>query len=81
MKVFTNKREGSYSGGLIVVAANSVEEAHETFHKDERFSWAWDMIDDDVFDDYYLPNNWEEMPMLIANVDKPMVLAEEGYTE
>lgn len=30
MKVYINHRTGGYSGGLIIVAANSPEEAHGT---------------------------------------------------
>ena len=33
MKVFMCTRQGGYSGGLAVVAANSVEEAFKTFYK------------------------------------------------
>lgn len=29
MKVWINKRQGDYTGGLLLVAANSAEEAHE----------------------------------------------------
>ena len=29
MKVWMNKRQGDYTGGLLLVAANSAEEAHE----------------------------------------------------
>ena len=39
MKVFGCKRSGGYSGGLIIVAANSLNEAFETFAKDDRYEW------------------------------------------
>lgn len=29
MKVWINKRQGDYTGGLLLVAANSAQEAHE----------------------------------------------------
>lgn len=28
MNIYVNKRKGGYSGGLIIVAANSIAEAH-----------------------------------------------------
>ena len=39
MKVWVNYRSGVYSGGMILVAANSAEEAHEAFHADERLDY------------------------------------------
>uniref|UniRef100_A0AAU8AWF0 Uncharacterized protein n=1 Tax=Dulem virus 40 TaxID=3145758 RepID=A0AAU8AWF0_9CAUD len=85
MKVWINKRTGDYSGGMILVAANSADEAHMVFHSDPKFDWMWYNITWEtppyVDDSYYQPENWEEMPMLEANVDKPQVLAEAGYTE
>jgi|GEM_PF-2806942 hypothetical protein len=85
MKVWINKRTGGYSGGMILVAANSAEEAHKIFHSDPNLDWMWYNITWEmhpyVEDNYSQPENWEEMPMLEANVDKPQVLAEAGYTE
>lgn len=85
MKVFVNYRDGGYSGGLILVAANSVEEAHKTFHSDKDLYWMWDNITWEnppyVEDHYYQPDGWKEMPMLEAHVDTPQVLAEAGYSE
>lgn len=85
MKVFANYRLGGYSGGMILVAANSAEEAHKVFHEDERFDYMWcDWSWEDsryVEDFYYQLDDWKEMPMLQANVDVPQVLAEGGYTE
>ena len=42
MKVFACKRQGSYSGGLILVAAPTKEEAFNLFIHDERFDWMID---------------------------------------
>lgn len=85
MKVWINKRTGGYSGGMILVAANSAEEAHKAFHAYPDLYWMWDNITWDtppyVLDHYYLPENWEEMPMIEAKVDNPQVLVESGYTE
>lgn len=66
MKVFVNYRNGGYSGGMILVAANSAEEAHEAFHKDEQCRWMFTVWSDE----YYYREGWKLMPMLEANVDK-----------
>ena len=42
MKVFACKRQGSYSGGLILVAAPTKEEAFNVFVHDKRFDWMID---------------------------------------
>lgn len=81
MKVWINYRDAPYSVGMILVAANSAEEAHKTFHADEIFGYMWSDWSDAIDDFYYKPNNWELIPMLEANVDKPQVIAEAGYTE
>lgn len=85
MKVFVNHRSGGYSGGMMIVAANSAEEAHKVFHSDERFDYMWtDWTEEEspyIDDFYYSPDAWEELPMLEAHVDTPRVLAEAGYTE
>lgn len=85
MKVWINKLVVPYGGGIILVAANSAEEAHEVFHADPDLYWMWDNITWEnppyVEDSYYHPQNWHELPMLTANVDKPQVLAEGSYKE
>ena len=91
MKVFGCKRSGGYSGGLIIVAANSLNEAFETFAKNNRYEWMIDWYDFDtseiiedvtkVNSNTYPRDNWFEMPELVANVDSPRVLSEDGYTE
>ena len=83
MKVFMNTRSGGYSGGMILVAANTAKEAHEAFHADPDLCSMWysERGTDYVSDFYYQPEDWQEMPMLEAHVDKPQVLAEAGYTE
>ena len=90
MKLYICHREGSYSGGLAIVAANSPEEAFEVFHNDNNFKWMLDCSDEngDYTEDitkcdswYYRKANWHELPNVVANVDTPQVLAEGGYTE
>lgn len=84
MKVFMCQRQGGYSGGLAVVAANSAEEAFKTFFEDEDYDWMVDKFTDDFTkwrSDYYPIEEWFECKVLTANVDKPCVIMEGGYTE
>lgn len=68
MKVFINKLSLSdnYCGGLIVVAANSAAEAHGVMCMSGNFS------------NNYLPDKWQELEKVSADVDEPQVLAEDG---
>lgn len=82
MKVYANYRYGPLSGGMILVAANSAEEAHEAFHKAERYEYMWTKCPDGyVGDNFYDKADWQLLPMLEAHVDWPQVLAEAGYTD
>lgn len=90
MKVFMCRRQGGYSGGLIVVAANSKEEAFKTFCEDPQYNWMVYRYNDNLedTDDYtkwfsyiYPRDEWFECEALTANVDKPCVIMEDGYTE
>lgn len=91
MKVFMCQREGGYSGGLAVVAANSQEEAFKTFFEDKDYNWMVDKYDEDTCEytddftkwhsDYYPLEKWYWCRILTANVDKPCVIMEDGYTE
>ena len=88
MKVFMCQRQGGYSGGLAVVAANSAEEAFKTFFD---YDWMVDKYDVDTCEftddctkwrsDYYPIEEWFECKVLTANVAKPCVIMEDGYTE
>jgi hypothetical protein len=91
MKVFMCRRQCGYSGGLAVVAANNAEEAFKTFFEDEDYDWMVDKYDinahkftDDFtkWHSYYYPiEKWFECKVLTANVDKPCVIMEDGYSE
>lgn len=91
MKVFMCKRQGDYCGGLAVVAANSKEEAFKTFFEDEDYDCMVDKYDVDTHkftDDFtkwhsydYPKEKWFECKVLTANVDKPCVIMEDGYSE
>lgn len=91
MKVFMCQRQGGYSGGLAVVAANNKEEAFKTFFEDEDYDWMVDKYDIDTYEytddftkwrsDYYPIEKWFECKVLTSNVDKPCVIMEDGCTE
>ena len=82
MKVFGCTREGSYTGGIILVAANSIEEALEVYRNDSDYYCQWDEYEVGKIDYYYYqPERWKEYPQLAYNGDKPCVILEEGYTE
>lgn len=94
MKVFMCQRQMDYSGGLAVVAANSAEEAFKVFFEDEDYDWMvkkWIRTDEYTKEytedstkwrsDYYPIEKWFECKVLTANVDKPCVIMENGYTE
>ena len=79
MKVWMCKREYGYSGGLAVVAANSKEEAFDIYHNDPAHDWEYNEYLDDGY--CYEREDWFECKELVANVDKPCVIMEDGYTE
>lgn len=85
MKVWKNTMSGGYCAGIILVAANSAEDAHEAFHADSDLSYMWTDWSQDghpyISDEFYNRDGWKEMPELTANVDKPQVIAECSYRE
>lgn len=82
MKVFGCTREGCYSGGIILVAANSIDEALKTYCNDSDYGYQCYEYEKGKIDClYYQPERWKEYPQLTYNGDKPCVILEEGYTE
>ena len=91
MKVFACKRSTDYSGGVAIVAANNAEEAFTVLHQDIDREWMLDIEDMETGEYtsdinrrdsyYYKRKDWFEMTELTANVDKPQVIIEDGYTE
>lgn len=80
MKLWINKRVGLYNGGMILVAANSAEEAHEAFHEWDINQELWCIDFDGAVDDFcYKPENWKEVPYSYYTLTTPRVLSESGY--
>lgn len=84
------RHQRDYGGGLIIVAANNINEAFETFAKDENYSWLVEFFDDEgnyvedinkAFSYYYPKESWIEIPELEANVDSPRVICEDSCGE
>lgn len=77
MKVFINKASnaGKYRGGMLVVAANTADEARGIAN-DLKYNHGCHIID------YcFSPDNWEELPNVTADYDTPQLLAEEYYED
>lgn len=88
-KLFASKRSGGYCGGLIVVAASTIDEAYQTYidwveSTDnahllyERYEYGDGSVD--VYD-RYPKDTWYEIPDVKVICDAPQVIDEDGYTE
>lgn len=88
MRLFACKRQYSNSGGLVVVTANDIDEAFNTFVR-------WDMDNNAELHTGFDPrtgkpcitysnyprDKWYEIPGINTDATEPMVLAEDGYNE
>lgn len=95
MKVFINKLEGGYCGGMIIAAADSAEQAYRAYYEwlkamDYYEIWDCDEGREVTFEEFcgryhdrytYQPNTWEELKGVTYDGDTPKVLAEENYIE
>ena len=93
MKVFCCKNQWSYGGGLILVAANSKEEAYLIAAQDDKTSYLFDWADDDDIwcepdgninhctSDTYPLDKWFEFEHLSANFNECRIIIEDHYTE
>ena len=90
MKVWMNKRQGDYTGGLLLVAANSAQEAHELCLNSEKMEdiyWenGYEYETNEHFKmpayNCYKWDEWQEVPNLLYDVVNPCIIAEEGYNE
>ena len=90
MKVWMNKRIGYYTGGLLLVAANSAREAHELCLNSENMEDVyWENgYEYETKEHFKMPayncydwDAWQEVLNLDYNGDKPCVIAESGYSD
>ena len=81
MKVFGCYRQGGYSGGMILVAADTVMDAYNLYMNDDNYDWMHGEIDGESMYNYYPFEKWQEFDKLTANCDEAQVICEDGYTE
>lgn len=92
MNVYVCEFRGEYCGGLIVVAANSEDEAYNIMKCDDRFEWTFQQVDENG--KYYRSRSeWieetccyhrEDFRLLYgvtADVETPQILAEDHHEE
>lgn len=70
MNVYINKRKPCCGHGMILVAANSKQEAHKIMLNND---------DGEYYHMFYDHEDWIQLDMLVANVKEPQVIAEEGH--
>ena len=76
MKVFINRVNHQYAGGMVIVAANDVNEAHEVLQKNIKDeTWI------DYFEELYDKDRWQLVEGVKADTDLPYVIAEDSYCE
>ena len=94
MKVFACKRAGCHAGGIILVAAGSIEQAFEVASGTESIQWAFDFLDEEgeiveaydpnvvnVVSSYYPIEDWFEFENMEFDCADPQVILEESYGE
>lgn len=93
MKVFCCKNQERYGGGLILVAANIIEEAFLTVAMDENYEYLVHWEDDDGnwckpdgnidhCKSYTYPfKSWFEVEHLSTDLTEAKVITESHYTE
>ena len=92
MKVFCCKNQRSFGGGLILVAANTKEEAYITAAYNDETSYLFDWFDnngaykpdgniDHCISDTYPLEKWHEVEHLSTDLSEPQIIIEDHYTE
>ena len=93
MKIFCCRNQMPYGGGLILVAANTKEEAFLTAAMDESTSWFFYWADDNntwcepdgnihhCKSDGYPFDCWFEVEHLSTDLTEPQVIIEDHYSE
>ena len=89
LKLFAATRNSGFSGGLIVVAANSIDEAYQTYidwvesTDNSHYVYRKHIYSDGFVevDDKYPKKDWYEIPNVNVICDEPQVIDEDGYTE
>lgn len=93
MKVFGCRNQWSYGGGLVLVAADTKEEAYLIAAMDDKLNYLFDWLDDDYIwcepdgninhckSDTYPFEKWFEVEHLSTDLAKPAIIIEDHYSE
>lgn len=92
LKLFAAKRNCGYFGGLIVVAANDIEEAYNVYREwalNNEKPWiylGYKQVTKDILGEYeevsiYPRDKWYKIDGVEVLCDAPRVIDEDGYTE
>ena len=93
MKVFGCKNQMNYGGGLILVAANTLEEAYLTAAMDDKISYLFNWADDNYMwcepdgntnhctSNTYPIGCWFEVPHLSTDLVESKIIIEDHYSE
>lgn len=86
MNVYVCEFRGGYCGGLVVVAANSADEAYRVVKDDNDLCLSYSCVDDIENEDYweeeyrcYHRKDFRLLKGVTADVKTPQVLAENHY--
>ena len=83
----------SYGGGLVLVVANTKEEAYLTAAMDDKLSYLFEWADDDYMwcepdgninhciSNTYPLGKWKEIEHLSTDLTEPKVIIEDHYSE
>lgn len=92
-KVFACRNQAPYGGGLILVAANTKEEAYLTAAYNDKTSYLFEWVGDDYMwcepdgninhckSDTYPFDEWFEVKHLSTDLVEPQVIIEDHYSE
>lgn len=81
MKVFGCTMQGRYRGGLILVAANSIEEAFKVASQSQFSYWFEDTEDGVTTSSFYPFEYWMEFSELSCTYTEPQVIIEASHAE
>ena len=80
MKVFCCRNQYPYGGGIIMVAANSMEEAFSVAAKDKDVRWEfYETESGKPASDIYPISEWYEEERLSSGLTEPTVIVENNY--
>ena len=75
--------QGGWAGGIVLVAANTKEQAFEVAARSQKCEWWFDKISPsgNVVSDRYPIEKWHEFEHLSCDFTEPQVILEESHAE